>query len=154
ERGRTFQPQDDRADAPHVVVVSHEFWQRQLNSDPTIVGNTIKLNGRSYVVTGIMRPGIRFPQNESVDVWPLMRIEAAQGRPPYYLAVFGRLKSGVSPRQAADELSSIAHGVEQTFPNSTAWVGRVEPLKDRMTQNVRTALWVMLAAVAFVLLIA
>jgi putative ABC transport system permease protein len=125
-----------------------------LNSDPKIVGSTIKLNGRSYVVTGVMRSGIRFPQNESVDVWPLMRIRAPQGRPPYYLAVFGRLKPGVNPRQAADELSTIAHGIEQTYPSSTEWVGRVEPLKARMTQNVRTALWVMLAAVAFVLLIA
>jgi putative ABC transport system permease protein len=154
ERGRTFQPQDDRPEAPHVVVVSHEFWQRQLDSDPKIVGSAIKLNGRSYVVTGVMRPGIRFPQNESVDVWPLMHIQTPQGRPPYYLAVFGRLKPGVDPRQAADELSTIAHGVEQTYPSSTAWVGRVEPLKARMTHNVRTALWVMLAAVAFVLLIA
>src|SRR5262252_998592 len=154
ERGLTFQPQDDRTEASPVVVVSHEFWQRQLNSDPKIVGSTIKLNGRSYVVTGVMRPGIRFPQNESVDVWPLMHIRTAQGRPPYYLAVFGRLKPGVNPRQAADELSTIAHGVEQKYPSSTAWVGRVEPLKERMTQNVRAALWVMLAAVAFVLLIA
>ena len=154
ERGRTFQPQDDRAEAPHVVVVSHEFWQRQLDSDPRIVGSAIKLNGRSYVVTGVMRPGIRFPQNEPVDVWPLMRIQTPQGRPPYYLTVFGRLKPVVNPRQAAEELSTIAHGVEQTYPSSTSWVGRVEPLKARMTQNVRTALWVMLTAVAFVLLIA
>src|SRR5678810_652954 len=106
----------------YVVVVSHEFWQRQLESDPQIVGSAIKLNGRSYVVTGVMRPGIRFPQNESVDVWPLMRIQTPQGRPPYYLAVFGRLRPGVNPRQAADELSTIAHGVEQTYPTSTAWV--------------------------------
>ncbi len=154
ERGRTFQPQDDRAEAPPVAVVSHEFWQRQLNSDPQIIGSTIKLNGRSYVVTGVMRAGVRFPQNESVDVWPLMRIQSPQGRPPYYLAVFGRLKPGVNPSQAADELSTIAQGVEQTYPTSTAWAGRVEPLKARMTQNVRTALWVLLAAVAFVLLIA
>jgi putative ABC transport system permease protein len=68
--------------------------------------------------------------------------------------VFGRLRPGVNPRQAADELSAIAHGVQQTYPSSTAWVGRVEPLKARMTQKVRTSLWVMLAAVAFVLLIA
>jgi putative ABC transport system permease protein len=154
ERGRTFQPQDDRAEAQPVVVVSHEFWQRQLDSDPKIVGSAIKLNGRLYIVTGVMRPSIRFPQNESVDVWPLMRMQTSQGRPPYYLAVFGRLMPGVIPRQAAEELSTIAHGVEQTYPNSTAWVGRVEPLKARMTQNVRTQLWVILAAVAFVLLIA
>ena len=154
ERGRTFQPQDDRAEAQPVVVLSHEFWRRQLGSDPKIIGNVINLNGRQYVVTGIMRPGIRFPSNEPLDVWPLMRIRTPQGRPPYYLAVFGRLKPDVTPSQAAEELSAIARGVEQTYPSSTSWVGRVEPLKARMTRNVRTALWVMLAAVAFVLLIA
>jgi putative ABC transport system permease protein len=154
ERGRTFQAQDDRAEAPPVVVVSHEFWQRQLDSNPNIVGSAIKLNGRSYIVTGVMRRGIRFPLNQSLDVWPLMRIPTPQGRPPYYLAVFGRLRPDVNPSQAADELSAIAHGVAQTYPSSTAWVGRVESLKARMTQNVRTSLWVMLAAVAFVLLIA
>jgi putative ABC transport system permease protein len=154
ERGRTFQAQDDRGEAQPVAVVSHEFWQRQLNRDPKVVGSTIQLNSVSYVVTGVMRPGVRFPRNESVDVWPLMRIPTPQGRPPYYLAVFGRLKPGVDPRQAADELSRIAQGVGQTYPSSTAWVGRVEGLKTRMTQKVRTALWVMLAAVAFVLLIA
>jgi putative ABC transport system permease protein len=83
ERGRTFQPQDDRAEAPPVVVVSHEFWQRQLDSNPKIVGSGIKLNGRSYVVTGVIRRGNRFPLNESIDVWPLMRIQTPQGRPPY-----------------------------------------------------------------------
>src|SRR5215470_6658480 len=73
ERGRTFQRQDDRAEAPPVVVVSHEFWQRQLDSDPKIVGSAIKLNGLSYIVTGVMRSGIRFPRNEWVDVCPPMR---------------------------------------------------------------------------------
>ena len=109
ERGRTFQPQDDRAEAQPVVVVSHQFWQRQLNSDPKIVGSAIKLNGRSYVVTGVMRPGIWYPRNESVDVWPLMRIQTPQGRPPYYLAVFGRLRPGVSHLEAQKDGRTRVH---------------------------------------------
>ena len=154
ERGRAFQEQDDRADAQPVVVVSHEFWQRQLDSDSGAIGRFIKLNGRAYSIIGITPPNIRFPSNQPLDVWPLLRVRPAQARPPYYLAVFGRLRSDSTPQQAADELSSIAHGVESVYPTSTSWVGRVEPLKARMTQNVRTALWVMLAAVAFVLLLA
>jgi putative ABC transport system permease protein len=154
ERGRVFQSQDDRPDAQPVVVLSDEYWTRELNSDPKIVGTAVTLNGRPFVVVGVMRPGVRFPRNEPVDVWPLMRIRTPQGRPPYYLEVFGRLKPGVTPRQAGEELGGIARRLEQTFPTSTAWVGRVDPLKARMTMRVRTALWVMLAAVAFVLLIA
>src|SRR4051794_17943486 len=129
ERGRGFQSENDRAEAAPVVVLSHEFWQRQLASDPQIVGRTINLNGRPYTVTGIMRAGIRFPSNEAVDVWSLLRIPTASSRPPYYLAVFGRLNPGVTPRQAAEELTAIAHSVDKIFPESTSWVGRVEPLK-------------------------
>jgi putative ABC transport system permease protein len=154
ERGRAFQAQDDRPEATPVVVLSHEFWQRQMGSDPQIAGKTVNLNGRAYTVIGIMRAGMRFPRNEALDVWRLLRIPTPQGRPPYYLAVFGRLKPVVTPVQAAAELSAIAHGVDRIYPSSTSWVGRIDPLKARLTQNVRTALWVMLAAVAFVLLIA
>lgn len=154
ERGRVFQAQDDRPEAQPVVVLSHEFWERQLNSDPNVIGNAMNLNGRSFVVVGIMRAGVRFPSDQPIDVWPLMRIRTPQGRPPYYLAVFGRLRPGVTPGQAGEELGAIARRVEQTYPTSTAWVGRVGPLKSQMTGRVRTALWVMLAAVAFVLLIA
>ena len=154
ERGRAFQPQDDRAEAQPIVVLSHEFWQRQFGSDPKTIGTAITLNGRPYTVTGITPAGIRFPSNEPVDVWPLMRIPAARARPPYYLAVFGRLNPGVTPRQAAEEFNAIARSVDQVYPGSTSWIGRVEPLKPRMVGGVRTALSVILAAVALVLLIA
>jgi putative ABC transport system permease protein len=154
ERGRGFQPEDDRLEAQPVVMLSHDFWQTQLGSDPEIIGKSINLNGQPQIVVGVMRPGVRFPSNEPVDVWPLRRIAPSGGRPPYYLAVFGRLKPDVSPEQAAQELSAISQGVGQAYPGSSSWVGRVEPLKAVMTKRVRTALWVLLAAVAFVLLIA
>ncbi len=154
ELGRDFQPEDDRPEAPPVVIVSHEFWQTQLHSDPNIVGRTIHVNGRPSTVAGVMRAGVRFPRIEVVDLWRLMRMPPATARPPYYLAALGRLKPGASPAAAADELSLIAKRVEQTYPTSSAWVGQVLPLKNSMTSQVRTVLWVLLAAVLFVLLIA
>ena len=154
ELGRSFHPSDDRPEAAPVVMVSHEFWKLQLGGDSEIAGKTINLNGQPYTVAGVMHSGVRFPSDAAVDVWPLRRIPAPRARPPYYLAAFGRLRLDVSPQQAAQELSLIAKGVEQQYPTSSAWVGRVEPIKERMTSSVRGALWIILAAVTFVLLIA
>jgi putative ABC transport system permease protein len=154
ELGRNFQPDDDRADAPFVAMVSHQFWQTQLGGDPAVVGHTISVNGRPRTVVGVVRPGIRFPSNEAMDVWLLMHISQPQGRPPYYLAALGRLKPGATARAATEELSIIAKRLDQTYPTSTSWIGQVLPLKQGMTARVRTVLWVLLAAVLFVLLIA
>ncbi|HTL44746.1 MAG TPA: ABC transporter permease, partial [Vicinamibacterales bacterium] len=154
ERGRTFVAADDDPNAGPLVVVSHDFWRTQLGGDPSIVGRNITLNGRAFNVVGVAPRGVRFPSNEPVDTWTLMRISTPRGRPPYYLNVFGRLKQGVSTQQAAQELSAIAKRVEQQYPSSTSWVGRVEPLQARMTTKVRNVLYVLLGAVAFVLLIA
>src|SRR6185437_16262610 len=101
ELGRNFQSDDSRDRARFVAMVSHHFWQTQLGSDPGVVGHTITLNGRPRTVVGVVRPSVRFPSNEPIDVWLLLRISAPQGRPPYYLAAFGRLKPGVTARAAA-----------------------------------------------------
>jgi putative ABC transport system permease protein len=154
ERGRGFIAADDDPNATPVVVVSHDFWRTQLGGDSSIVGRSIMLNGRPYDVVGVAPAGMRFPRNEAVDVWPLLRVAPPRGRPPYYLAVFGRLKPGVSPQQAAEELTAIGKRVEQQYANSSSWVGRVEPLQSQMTAKVRNVLFVLLGAVAFVLLIA
>jgi putative ABC transport system permease protein len=153
ERGRTFQPQDDRPEAPPVVVISHEFWQAQLSSDPQVVGRSIMLNGRAFTVIGVMRAGLRFPSNRPVDVWPLRVIATPRGRPPYYLVAMGRLKPGATMQQAQDELTAVSRAVEQQFPNTPLKVGRVEPLREVLTRDVSGLLWVLLAAVGFVLLI-
>ncbi|HEX7961576.1 MAG TPA: ABC transporter permease, partial [Terriglobales bacterium] len=154
ELGRNFQPSDDRAEAAPVVMVSHEFWQTQLGGDRNIVGQTVNINGRPRTVAGVMHAGLKFPRNETVDIWTLNVIVTPQGRPPYYLRAFGRLKPGISREQAAQELSAIGKSVQQQYPNSSAWMGQMAPLKERMTNSVRSALWVMLGSVLLVLLIA
>lgn len=154
ERGRGFVRDDERAEAPPVVVVSHEFWQRQLAADPQIIGRSVMINARAYTVVGVMPAGLRYPSNRPNDVWPMLRFQPPRGRPPYWLGAFGRLKTGVTNQQAADELSAIAKRVEQQYPSSSSWVGRVQPLKDVLTGRVRPLLWMLLAAVTFVLLIA
>jgi putative ABC transport system permease protein len=154
ERGRGFIAADGSPTAERVAVISHDFWSRQLGADASIVGKSITLNGRAVTVVGIAPANVRFPSNEPVDVWQMMRVQPGPGRPPYYLEVFGRLKPGVSPQQAAEELSAISKSVEKQYPNSSPTIGRVESLQSRLTGRVRDVLYVLLGAVAFVLLIA
>jgi len=154
ERGRGFIAADDNPTAERVAIVSDDFWKRQLGADASIVGKSITLNGRQVTMVGIAPANVRFPSNEPIDVWQLMRAQPAAGRPPYYLEVFGRLNPGVSPQQAAEELTAISKSVEKQFPNSSPTIGRVESLQSRLTGRVRDVLYVLLGAVAFVLLIA
>ena len=154
ERGRGFIAADDNPTAEPVAIVSDDFWKRRLVGDASIVGKSITLNGRPVTVVGIAPANVRFPSNEAVDVWQLMRVQPAAARPPYYLEVFGRLNPGVSPQQAAEELTAISKSVEKQFPNSSPTIGRVASLQSRLTGRVRDALYVLLGAVAFVLLIA
>ncbi|HEU5401859.1 MAG TPA: ABC transporter permease, partial [Terriglobales bacterium] len=154
ERGRGFLAADDNPTAERVAIVSHNFWREQLGEDASILGKSLMLNGRPVIVVGIAPANVRFPSNEPVDVWQLMRMQPATGRPPYYLEVFGRLKPGVSPQQAAEELTAISKTVERKYPNSSPTIGRVESLQSTLTGGVRNVLYVLLGAVAFVLLIA
>jgi putative ABC transport system permease protein len=154
ERGRGFLAADDNPTAERVAIVSHDFWRRQLGEDTSVVGKSMMLNGRPVTVVGIAPANVRFPSNEPVDVWQLMRVEPASARPPFYLVVFGRLRPGVSPQQAAEELTAISKSVQNQYPNSSPTVGRVESLQSRLTGRVRDVLYVLLGAVAFVLLIA
>jgi len=154
ERGRGFLAADDNPTSERVAIISHDFWRRQLGEDASIVGKSMMLNGRPVTVVGIAPVGVRFPSNEPVDVWQLMRVEPASARPPFYLEVFGRLRPGVSPQQAAEELTAISRSVEKQYPNSSTTIGRVESLQWRLTGRVRDVLYVLLGAVAFVLLIA
>jgi putative ABC transport system permease protein len=156
ERGRAFQASDDNPGAPPVVVVSHDFWQNQLNGSPDAIGKSILLNGRAFTVVGVAPRGLRFPSDSGtpLEVWSLLTFEAPRGRPPYYLVAFGRLKPGVTVAQAETELTTIVRGVQEQFPRSPFDTGRFEALKEIFVTRVRPMLWVLLAAMTFVLLIA
>jgi len=152
--GRSFSAEDDHPGSEPVVLISKTFWQNHLSSDPNVLGRSITLNGRPHTIIGVMPSEFRFPGTEPIAVWPIRTFEPARGRPPYFLFPFGRLKSGVTPQQAEAELTTIATQVGQQFPGSQYAGGKLIPLKTTMVQNVSTALWVILAAVSFVLLIA
>ena len=157
--GRPYTRDEDKVNGPLVVILSHGLWQRAFAGDPSIVGKQINLSGRSHTVLGVMPPGFKFPvQDPHIDYYmPLENLVAAYvpRRDSHFASLVGRLKSGVTPRQAEAELNSVAAQLEQQYPDTNSGqTEQVVPLHREVVGNVRPALLIMVAAVALVLLIA
>ncbi|MEK6299557.1 MAG: ABC transporter permease [Acidobacteriota bacterium] len=165
--GRTFLPEEDQPGAGHVVILSPGLWERRFGSDPQIIGQKLTLNDEPYTVIGVMPPGFQFPRKgempagyqfpRQADLYtPLAWTPAQVGnRGRNFLAVVGRLKPQVGIAQAQAGMHEIAERLTQQYPqfNSNKEVFIV-PLHQQVIGKVRTALLVLLGAVAFVLLIA
>ncbi|HEV8167909.1 MAG TPA: ABC transporter permease, partial [Pyrinomonadaceae bacterium] len=128
--GRGFLPDEDKTvGANPVVVLSHSFWQRRLNSDPNIIGKSVQLNNRAYAVIGVAPEtflGTKFAL--ALDFWvPVSMAEELRRNPgilnergSHWMNVIGRLKPGVSIAQASAEMSAIAARLNQAYPDNRA----------------------------------
>ena len=157
--GRTFLPDEDRADKSRVVVVSHGFWQRRFGGSGDVIGKTLKLDDGSFTVIGVLRPDFRQSElatNYNAEVWTPLEIDpAANLRGNRFLSSIARLKSGVSFEQAQAEMTTIARQLEQAYPNTNKDRGvNLVPLHQQVTGNIRWTLVVLQFATGFVLLIA
>ncbi|HKS29936.1 MAG TPA: ABC transporter permease [Pyrinomonadaceae bacterium] len=157
-RGRAFTAEEEQEGRNKVVVMGHDLWQRRFGSNPNLVGQTITLNNEAYTVLGIMPQDFRFPEGtDRIDLWvPLSfspEVLAARGH--RYLYVAARLKEGVTLEQAASDMNGLSKRMAEANPGTnTDWSIKLEPLQDALTEDVSTALFVLLGAVGFVLLIA
>ncbi|MEY2498980.1 MAG: hypothetical protein QOD12_2536 [Verrucomicrobiota bacterium] len=153
--GRNFSSQEDRPAAERVVILSHEIWQRRFGSDPGLIGRSIAISDVPYVVIGIMPPGFQVAQT-SADIWTVAR--GAPGANPRDYRIFnllGRPRDGVRIEQAQSEMSALAARLARQNPETNTGLGlHLLPLRDYLVGDVRTALLVLLGAVALVLLIA
>ena len=160
-RGRTFLDEEAQVGKDQVVVLSHGLWQRQFGSDPNIVGQNVTLDGVPYNVIGVM-PKDFFFLYRNADVWlPLSfnpRFNAnftITNRTGAVLGLIGRLKPDVSIEQARAEMDRIASNLADEHPTINNGIGvTLVPLYEQITEGVRPALLVLLAAVSFVLLVA
>jgi putative ABC transport system permease protein len=153
--GRIFTPDENRPGSNHVILLGYKFWRDRFGSDPNIVGRDITLDSQPYSVVGVMPEKFRFPS--FAEAWvPLgwtNEERAVRGNHNYL--VIARLKSGVDVTQAKSELATISSRLEQLYPeDDKGWGATVVPLREQLVGDVRTALLVLLGAVAFVLLIA
>ncbi len=153
--GRTTSREDFEASRPPVVVLGYGFWQKRLGSDPTLVGRTLNFDGQAYTVIGIMPREYDFPTGTQAWSPLVLRGTAGDDRQNHFLKVIGRLKPGVSEKQAQDDLASIATREGQQFPATNAGHSvRVTDLVSDYTNGTRQFILVLGGAAAFVLLLA
>jgi putative ABC transport system permease protein len=154
--GRTFLAGDDAKNAARTVVLTEGLWRSRFGSDPRVVGRELSIDGRAYTVIGVVP---RFDVPQSIDAYlpliPDADEEDPSNRGAHYLDGVGRLAPGATVERAATELAQIAARLSKQYPASNAHFGAtVIPLRDSIVGSVKPALYVMLGAVGFVLLIA
>jgi putative ABC transport system permease protein len=161
--GRTFLPADEQPGAPPVLMLSYEYWQRSQRGDPSIVGKTFEMNDKVHTVVGVLPPVPQYPDENDV----YMPTSACPFRSdPKFIAnhgnrmmrAFGRLKPGVNIKQAQADLQTIAGRLRQQYPkfypSDSGYTAAPISLQQELTRQARPTLFVLLAAAAFVLLIA
>lgn len=147
-----------RGGPDRVVVLSHAFWRRQFAGSPSVVGRVLTLDGAPYEVLGVMPSEFRYP-GERVDVYIPYSTIPDDGIPRLrqvrVLDVVARLKPGVTMERGRAEMATITRRLSEQYSEDRTWsAATVEPLRDVMVGSARTALLVLLGAVAFVLLLA
>jgi putative ABC transport system permease protein len=150
-QGRAFVSEEDRPGNNRVVVLSHALWQRRFGSDAGLIGRSINLNGLNYTVIGVMPADFRFYYK--TDLWTPMAFTPEDEKfEPNCLYVVARRKPSVSIQQARSEVDSL-YRHQLNDPKSDARVN-LKQLQASLTAGVQRMLWVLFAAVGFVLLIA
>jgi len=153
--GRDFTENDDQAGAERVVMLSDDVWKNRYNSDPSIVGRSISINGFPHTVIGVMPPKFMFPENQRLWV-ALAPYYETTGRDIRAMQVFARLKPGVTREQAATDLAGISSRLASAYPGENeGWSTVIRPLADWMIPDeVQLVILAMMGAVTLVLLIA
>ena len=154
--GREFAAEENRKGANHVVILSHGLWQSAFAGEPGAIGKTIQLDSEPYTIIGVMPADFRFPLSASDAYVPIgFDDKVMTQRGAHYLAVLGRLKNGVTPRQANDDLSAIMAQLRKLYPDKDGkWGVRAQPWSVALVGDIRPALLVLSGAVGLVALIA
>jgi predicted permease len=158
--GRTFSDGEDQPGRDHVVILSHELWERHFGSDVSLIGSTIRLNRENYEVIGVM-PASFHLMGVTPQLWTPLVLTAtdqtAAARKDRSLYLFARLKPAVTLEQARAEMITLARRAEENFPESEkGWGAAVRTLPDFLIYGfgIRSAIGVMMSTVGFVLMIA
>ncbi len=158
-RGRDFQVEEEKRGAPPVVILSHEYWQNRLGGNEAALGQQLMLNGKSFTIIGILPPSFEFPLAPKNT--ELVTTIAAEGqnldeRGAQVLLALGRMKPGVPLSQAQADITAVTENLARQYPqynrNATAYLKSVD--EQIVGRDMRRALWLLLGAVGFILLIA
>jgi putative ABC transport system permease protein len=154
--GRSFSAGADTPGAAGEVLVSYHYWDRDLNRDPAIIGQTLMLDGRPATVTGVVAPDIEIGNLSEIDVWVPLPLAADTPREERTIRVNGRLKPGVTLAQANADVLRVAQILAREHPRTNnGWSARVLPTREAMTSSDSGAIMLLLSlVVGFVLLLA
>jgi predicted permease len=161
--GRTFLPEEEKPGAQPVLILSYEFWQKQERGDPNIIGKRYEMNDRVHIVIGVLPPIPQYPDEN--DVYMTTTSCPFRSRPAFIanrnshmMLAFGRMKPGVTLEQAQSDLHAVAAQLAAEYPASypanLGYAMTPLQLRSELTREAKPLLWALLAAAAFVLLIA
>ncbi len=152
--GRTFTEDENEIGHENVVVLSHRLWVRQFGSDPAIVGKAIPLNGVSTTVVGVMRPGFGYP-NPDVELWAPLTVPADEYNHRSWgsYSAVARLKPGVTLEQARADLHVVSSNLARQYADNKEIEAGITPLLEDMVGRLEQPLFILLGAVAGLLLI-
>ena len=157
--GRDFQAAEEKQGAQPVALISHGFWKERFGGSQAALGSQLTLNGAPFTVVGVLPPGFEFPPvSRPIDVLTTLAVEGENlsQRGAQILRIMGRLRQGETFAHAQAELTGIAAGIERQHPDYAKDVtAYLVPVHEQIVgSEVRRALWVLLGAVGFLLLIA
>ncbi len=144
-------------DRAQTILISHEFWKRELNSDPQVLGKSFTIEGVVSTIVGVMQPRFAPFYGGRIDLWVPINAASSRysARIDHWLMPVARIKPGVTLAQAQTEMDVVASRLEQEYPATNKGVGaKVFPLHEDLYRFAGQALYPLFGAVAFVLLIA
>ena len=158
--GRTFREDEDAIGHEHEIVLSDGAWRRLYGADRSVIAKQVQLNGESYDIIGVMPPEFIDPRGRDIELWTPIAFNPTIFVPDNYtnefLNVTAHLKPGVSLEQAQRDMAAFAEQMKRDHPSSFPpdWSIKVKSLTEVRTGAIRPALFILLGAVGFVLLIA
>ena len=155
--GRTFLPDEEEPGKHRVVVISASLWRTRYDSDPSVVGRSIKVDGEAFTVIGVMPPEFEFQfWGGARQLWvPISYTVGDQGRGSRSFVSIARLKPDVTIEQAHAEMNTIARSLAEQYPeDNTGWGATVDPMGEFGLEDQRKTLLTLLSVAGFVLLIA
>ena len=157
--GRAFAADEFTPGKENVAILSHGLWRRRFGGQSSAIGSTVTINGRPWTIAGVMPPDFEYP-SPRYALWVPMPSPRTPEMPPvnrsaHYMQMVGRLKPGVTHAQANAEIVSIASALATQYPETNAnMTARAVSLGEFNVRDVKMPLYVLLGAVALVVLIA
>ncbi len=154
--GRTFRREEEQMGGSGSVILSHDFWRRHFDASPSVLGQTLKLDGEPSTVVGVLPANFHLEFLDDADVFlPLELTSSGLRRDARDLLAIGRIKPGVTLNQAAGEVDGLARRAAAEYPQTNAnWGASVENLREHFTHFYRRDLFLYLGFAGLVLLIA